>query len=565
MADKIETPSLLKRLGGLPLCIVLFLTASVAVVELVFLLRLGTELALLIGQARPQVDGASMRGVTDFDPITAVGSLALILTVQVLLHVLLSKQLVRLSESVVRDLRSEAFGLMLETNGSRKADSGEADFVVLVLSRELGANLAAVLFGAGNGVLLFALFFGGAVENWIATVGGALAVISVLLITVPGARQLRRRARVAEEAEASALSFVTSAVDARSEIASLGVTSEVAEEGDAYFLETQRARTKSIQTGQLNSFLFRDALLALVASTVIVVYVFNDAVSESTVTLFLLALRAVGVAGGMNSARLALIRTKAVYALLSERLGSNRIPGSNDDSTQGADSGLICSENTSKKCFADNLRLQCDHVVVRFENRPLFGAQTWSAGPTGLVAVIGESGVGKTTFLEALQGLREVESGSISLNGVQVRSVTAMERRTFFGYAPQFPTLLPGTVEENLRFFRSGIDEKALLDALVLAQLTRDEGESREYMKQFVGAGFRELSGGERLRLGIARSLVCDPLVVFMDEPTSALSDSIGTTISTMIRELAEQRLILVATHNLALIELADQIVHLEP
>ena len=100
-----------------------------------------------------------MRGVTDFDPITAVGSLALILTVQVLLHVLLSKQLVRLSESVVRDLRSEAFGLMLETNGSRKADSGEADFVVLVLSRELGANLAAVLFGAGNGVLLFALFF----------------------------------------------------------------------------------------------------------------------------------------------------------------------------------------------------------------------------------------------------------------------------------------------------------------------------------------------------------------------------------------------------------------------
>lgn len=561
MDVEFQGPSLLSRVQVRPLVVVLLLAAAVSVVELVFLLRLGSELAFFFS---PESSVATVTSEPSrFAPARAVVSLAILLVIQILLHILLSVRGVNLSESIVRDLRREAFHSVLKKEGSRKLDSGDADFVVLVLTRELGANLVGLLFGAGNVMLLAVLILASLSENILVTVGGALAVSLVLLTTVPGARKLKRRARAAEEAEGSALSFVTSAVDARLEVVSFGVRNEVVEKGDSYFLETQIAREKSIGLSQTNSFLFRDMLLALLAASAVLYFTLSSSTSESTVKLFILGLRAVSVSGALNGARLALVRANSVYNVLSNRMFDHVKASDGSCGQQSRGLNVSPAESRPPSFNLQALRLECAEVTLNFGGGPLFDAQTWSAGPTGLVAVAGDSGVGKTSFLEALQGVLPVHTGSVSLNGVPVQNLSVEQRQTVFGYAPQFPVIMPGSVRDNLCFFRSAIEDEMLLEALRHAYLGSGSSGDHDYLEQLIGAGFRDLSGGERLRLGIARSLVCSPRVIIMDEPTSAVSEAVGSMIVATLRELAAERLVVVATHNPAIIGLADTVVNL--
>ena len=162
---------------------------------------------------------------------------------------------------------------------------------------------------------------------------------------------------------------------------------------------------------------------------------------------------------------------------------------------------------------------------------------------TGLLA---PSGAGKSTLLRACVRLVEIDAGTITLDGQDVRALDARVLRRRAGLVAQTPVMLPGSVADNLRYGVDDLAEDALRAALDDAGL--DAG--------FAGRVAADLSGGERARVALARALTRDPRLLLLDEPTSALDHDAAEHIGATLRRLAAGGLgVCVATHDLAFAE----------
>ncbi len=180
--------------------------------------------------------------------------------------------------------------------------------------------------------------------------------------------------------------------------------------------------------------------------------------------------------------------------------------------------------------------------------------------PKGTVsALVGPSGSGKSTLLRCLNRLLVPAAGSVLLDGDDTARLEPCELRRRVGLVAQTPTMLPGSVRENLAY---GLDADAeaaaelrLLAALAHAGL--DAG--------FLDRPAAELSGGERARVALARALTREPELLLLDEPTAALDRTAAQRIATTVTGLARDGLgIVVATHDLAFAaDVADRVVAL--
>jgi ABC-type multidrug transport system fused ATPase/permease subunit len=168
-----------------------------------------------------------------------------------------------------------------------------------------------------------------------------------------------------------------------------------------------------------------------------------------------------------------------------------------------------------------------------------------SAGfPSGIVtAVVGPSGSGKTSLLRCLNRLEDPNSGRVTLDGADVRSIPPTQLRQRVGMIFQTPQLFEGGVRANLGYGLPEVPEDVAERALEAAGLPAS----------FLERESSALSVGQAQRVCIARALVRDPDALLMDEPTSALDKDAAARIESTIAELAHQGLtIVLVTHNLA-------------
>ena len=187
-------------------------------------------------------------------------------------------------------------------------------------------------------------------------------------------------------------------------------------------------------------------------------------------------------------------------------------------------------------------------------------------GSSELVAVLGTSGAGKTTFLNCVNGYEKATSGSVLLNGVDLYSNKKL-LRTQVGYVPQ----------EDL--LRGGLSVWSTLDYIARLRLLKDvtKNERREVIGEALdmlglepelqSSRISKLSGGQRKRVSIASELISDPPLLFLDEPTSGLDPETETNLILQLRELAHQRhkTLIVITHTLKNIQRFDKILFLGP
>ena len=147
----------------------------------------------------------------------------------------------------------------------------------------------------------------------------------------------------------------------------------------------------------------------------------------------------------------------------------------------------------------------------------------------GATAIVGPSGAGKSTLLRLLNRLADPDRGEVRFRGRDVRSLDPLALRREVALVPQLPALLPGTVEDNLRFAAqlAGRDADGL-EALSLAGLDGS----------FAGRAATRLSVGEQQRAMLARALVQRPSVLLLDEPTSALDIEARDAVETTMRRL---------------------------
>lgn len=182
------------------------------------------------------------------------------------------------------------------------------------------------------------------------------------------------------------------------------------------------------------------------------------------------------------------------------------------------------------------------------------------------IAFVGPSGAGKTTLVKLLVGLYRPNDGSIAYNGINENEIDFEELRTQIGFVTQDTQLFSGTIKENLLFVHPGASDDAVLDALHKASAQNLLARAEKGIDTMIGEGGLKLSGGEKQRLSIARSLLRQPRLLIFDEATSALDSLTEEEITRTIRNISAQReqITVMIAHRLSTIMHADRIYVLE-
>jgi ABC-type transport system involved in cytochrome bd biosynthesis fused ATPase/permease subunit len=194
-------------------------------------------------------------------------------------------------------------------------------------------------------------------------------------------------------------------------------------------------------------------------------------------------------------------------------------------------------------------------VLHEFGGHDFGRAATLRLGAGEIVCIVGPTGSGKTTLLRAMLGLERAR-GKLLIAGRDSTNAPSGPESRPFAWVPQEAPLVTGTVVDNVALFAR---QKCVDDALALVGVD-GLGDASDV----VGPGGRSLSGGERRLLSIARAIASELPVLLMDEPTEGLDASATTIVLDAVRSLRGRRSMLIATHRIEVMRIADRVVALD-
>ncbi|MCX5558978.1 thiol reductant ABC exporter subunit CydD [Streptomyces sp. NBC_00038] len=206
-------------------------------------------------------------------------------------------------------------------------------------------------------------------------------------------------------------------------------------------------------------------------------------------------------------------------------------------------------------------------VTVRYPGRSgdAVSDVSFSVGSDETVALVGPSGVGKSTLLNVLLGFVEPTEGRVRIGGVDLSEVDLADWRSRVAWVPQRPHLYAQSIAENVRLARPDADGAAVRRALADAGAAGFVDELPNGADTVLGEDGAGLSAGQRQRLALARAFLADRPVLLLDEPTAALDGATETEVVEAVRRLAVGRTVLLVVHRPALLGVADRVVRLEP
>jgi len=180
------------------------------------------------------------------------------------------------------------------------------------------------------------------------------------------------------------------------------------------------------------------------------------------------------------------------------------------------------------------------------------------------IAIVGHSGAGKSTIARLMFRFYEITAGSIKVDGQDIGDITLESLRKNIGVVPQDTVLFNDTIEYNIRYGKPDANDIEIKQAAKLAYLHEFIESLPEDYETEVGERGLKLSGGEKQRLAIARTILKDPPILLLDEATSALDSKSEEAIQSALNDISKHRTTLVIAHRLSTIMDADQIVVLD-
>jgi ATP-binding cassette subfamily B protein len=195
---------------------------------------------------------------------------------------------------------------------------------------------------------------------------------------------------------------------------------------------------------------------------------------------------------------------------------------------------------------------------------PILSEISFVARPGEFTAIIGSTGSGKSTLLNLIPRFIDVTSGSVKLDGVDIREQSLEALWSEIGLIPQRSFLFGGTVAENLRYGKSDASDEELWQALEIAQARDFIEELSEKLGARVAQGGTNFSGGQRQRLAIARALVKKPQLLIFDDSFSALDYTTDAKLRLALTEAMQGSTMIVVAQRVSTILQADQIVVLD-
>ncbi|MFD4031421.1 thiol reductant ABC exporter subunit CydD [Streptomyces sp. NPDC058637] len=212
-------------------------------------------------------------------------------------------------------------------------------------------------------------------------------------------------------------------------------------------------------------------------------------------------------------------------------------------------------------------RLELEGVTVRHDGRtePSLDSVSLLVEPGETVALVGPSGVGKSTLLNVLLGFTVPDEGRVRVGGTDLADLSAERWREQIAWVPQRPHLFAGTIAENVRLARPDADDDAVTTALTEAGAYEFVAGLPDGLRTPLGEDGAGLSAGQRQRIALARAFLADRPLLLLDEPTASLDGETEAGIVDAVRRLAAGRTVLLVVHRPALLPVADRVVTLEP
>ena len=193
-------------------------------------------------------------------------------------------------------------------------------------------------------------------------------------------------------------------------------------------------------------------------------------------------------------------------------------------------------------------------------NKPVLNHLNLHVAAGETIALVGESGAGKSTVLNMVIGFNKPDSGRVLLDGVDMNTINLQTYRQHIAVVPQTSILFSGTIRDNITYGVKKISEQKLNQVIDAANLRSFIDGLPDGLDTVVGEHGGKLSGGQRQRISIARALMRDPDIIILDEATSALDSISEKEIQEALNNLTKDRTTFIVAHRLSTIKGADKI-----
>jgi ATP-binding cassette, subfamily B, heavy metal transporter len=219
----------------------------------------------------------------------------------------------------------------------------------------------------------------------------------------------------------------------------------------------------------------------------------------------------------------------------------------------------------AKALVVESGAIKFDNVTFAYDPaRPILKGVSFEVPAGKTVAVVGPSGAGKSTLSRLLFRFYDIQSGAISIDGQNIKDITQVSLRSAIGMVPQDTVLFNDTIAYNIKYGRVDASEADIQKAAELAQIDKFIQLLPDGYKSMVGERGLKLSGGEKQRVAIARTILKAPPILILDEATSALDTHTEQEIQTSLDLVSKGRTTLVIAHRLSTVIGADEIIVLQ-
>lgn len=243
-----------------------------------------------------------------------------------------------------------------------------------------------------------------------------------------------------------------------------------------------------------------------------------------------------------SSFRQSVDRLGVLFEALSERQES--------EVHMGKPKGEIAMENITFT-YGDNLPKVINDIDITFKS-------------TGVHALVGRNGSGKSTMLNLVQGLYKPISGRVLMDGADIAQFSRSELAEWIGFVPQSCILFTGNVRDNISQRKPDASDDEILKAAQAAGVHQFIIDMPDGYSTEIGEAGQRLSGGQRQRIAIARALVGDPPVVLLDEPSSSLDRQAEFELRNTLTKIGKDRSVIIVTHSPILLAACDDLVALD-
>lgn len=182
----------------------------------------------------------------------------------------------------------------------------------------------------------------------------------------------------------------------------------------------------------------------------------------------------------------------------------------------------------------------------------------------GTIAIVGASGAGKSTLVDLIPRFHDVDSGSILIDGVDIKEYKIEDVRKLMGIVSQEPILFNDSLQNNIALGQDFSDDTKIWEATKVANALDFVENKSEKLLTTVGDRGSKLSGGEKQRITIARAIYKNPPILILDEATSSLDTVSERLVQDAINNLMKNRTSIVIAHRLSTVQNADEIIVLE-